>query len=183
MTCDNCHEHEATVHLQQIVNGQSSEVNLCDKCAQAKGMISFSMDKPSFFGNLLSGFMEEAKPEAGDDKGVKITCECGWTSNDFRKSGFLGCPLCYYTYKKSLGPILKRIHGNIRHVGKVPAKIPVKQKVNKKVTKVYDPTEITNLKSKLTQAVNEERYEDAAKLRDRIKKLEKKIYKDILTDV
>src|SRR3989339_486133 len=65
MTCDNCHEHGATVHFQQIVNGQSTEINLCDKCAQAKGMISFAMDKPSFFGNLLSGFMEEEKSVGG----------------------------------------------------------------------------------------------------------------------
>ncbi len=181
MQCDNCHEHEATVHLQQIVNGQSSEINLCDKCAQAKGMISFSMDKPSFFGNLLSGFMEEGKAEPGEDEGVKVTCQCGWTSEDFRKSGFLGCPLCYYTYKKSLIPILKRIHSGNRHTGKVPAKIPVKQKVNKKVTKVYDPSEITKMRAKLDLAVGEERYEDAAKLRDQLKRLEKKIYKDMLT--
>ena len=183
MNCDNCHEHDATVHFQQIVNGQSTEINLCDKCAQAKGMISFAMDKPSFFGNLLSGFMEEQKTVDGIEKGTKVTCQCGWSSDDLRKSGFLGCPLCYYTFKESLTPILRRIHGSNRHIGKVPAKIPVKQKVNKKITKVFDPSEINDLKSKLTLAINEERYEDAAKLRDRIKRLEKKLNKDMIKDV
>ena len=183
MKCDSCHERESTVHFQQIVNGQSTEVNFCDKCAQEKGMISFAMDKPSFFGNLLSGFMEEEKSLDGLENSVKVTCQCGWSSNDLRKSGFLGCPLCYYTFKKSLIPILRRIHGSNRHTGKVPERIPVKQKVNKKITKVFDPSEMNNLKNKLAQAVNEERYEDAAKFRDKIKKLEKKIYKDMLADV
>ena len=179
MTCDNCHERESTVHFQQIVNGQSTEINLCDKCAQDKGMISFAMDKPSFFGNLLSGFMEANKEPDVGDKGVKVTCQCGWTSGDLRKSGFLGCPLCYYTFKKSLTPILRRIHGGNRHIGKVPKKIPIKQKVNKKVTKVFDPSELTELKNKLSAAINEERYEDAAKARDKIIKVEKKLSKEL----
>ena len=51
MKCHHC-DNQATVHLTQILNGQMHKMDLCETCAQAKGVtnpenlsISNLMDK------------------------------------------------------------------------------------------------------------------------------------------
>jgi len=34
MLCQNCHKNEATIHLYTSVNGQRTEINLCQDCYQ-----------------------------------------------------------------------------------------------------------------------------------------------------
>ena len=38
MLCECCQEHEATIHLTQVVNGQSKELHLCEECAEQSGL-------------------------------------------------------------------------------------------------------------------------------------------------
>jgi len=73
----------------------------------------------------------------------------------------MGCPDCYKHFRSQAKNILKKIHGTITYTGaKAPAmEIPKESK--------------SQLQKRLEKAVKEERYEDAAKLRDQIRKLEK----------
>lgn len=82
---------------------------------------------------------------------------------DFRKTGKLGCTNCYKLFKENLAPILRRLHGNAEHTGKVPAKIS---------GCIKNSNEIEKLKNELTDAIDREEYEKAAQLRDRIRGLE-----------
>ena len=61
--------------------------------------------------------------------------------------------------------ILKRIHGSTQHYGKSPKKI---------VKIVKAKNEFDALKEKLQKAIQKEDFEEAAKLRDKIRELEKK---------
>ena len=179
MLCDNCKENEATVHYQQIINGKSSETHLCDKCASEKGMITFSFNKqPSVFGNLLSGFMEEEAAPYGEEgkEAPKVACRCGWTNVDLKKTGFLGCPACYRTFKKILSPLLRKIHGSSHHIGKIPSKVPVKEKIIGREIIDSDMKRLRECKQQLQSCIQEEKYEEAAKLRDEIKKIEKEFH-------
>ena len=193
MECENCKKNEASVHYQQVINGKTSEIHLCDKCASEKGMVEFTGGQQFPFGNLIAGFLDEEEQLTGKTGKVKIRCrKCGWSNVDFKKTGYLGCPLCYKTFNKSISPLLRRIHGNNKHIGKKPSKIsfmePIilqneqeegnatgKERVARPLSKIE---EFQKLKTALETAVREERYEDAAKFRDRLKVLEPEIWED-----
>jgi len=88
---------------------------------------------------------------------------CGFTYQDFKKVGRLGCGDCYEAFKKQLDPLLKRIHGANRHIGKVPLMAG---------KTVKEDRTLQDLKIQLEKAIRSEEFEAAAKLRDNIRALE-----------
>ena len=161
MVCELCKETQATVHLTEIVNEQMTELHLCEACANQKGA-----QVESHFGlaDLLSGLADFSKTQEPEEISSKACPACGMTYDDFRKVGRLGCAECYATFKRSLGSLLKRIHGSPIHVGKSPVRLLKPSKMAK--------TELLDLKRKLERAIESEEFEDAAKLRDQIRRLE-----------
>ena len=163
MLCDICGKKEATVHLTEIVNNQITKLHLCEQCAKEKGA---EMEEHFGLANLLAGLVDLDQPlETVKEK--KIQCPfCGLTYNDFKKIGRLGCGRCYEAFKTYLGPLLKRIHGSDIHLGKVPHKKGKAAKAKK--------IDVEELKKRLRRAVELEEFEEAARLRDEIKKHEDK---------
>ena len=161
MVCELCKQSQATVHLTEIVNEQMTELHLCEACANQKGA-----QVESHFGlaDLLSGLADYSKTQEPEEVTSKTCPTCGMSYDDFRKVGRLGCADCYATFRRSLGSLLKRIHGSPIHVGKSPARLLKPSKVAK--------TELLDLKRKLEQAIEREEFEQAAKLRDQVRRLE-----------
>ena len=63
---------------------------------------------------------------------------CGYTFEDIAKTGKLGCGNCYDVFEERLDPIIRRIQGANRHVGRVGKIIDskIEQKVyNKNINK------------------------------------------------
>ena len=90
-----------------------------------------------------------------------------------------GCSNCYAAFGSYLIPLLRRIHGSAIHTGKLPAgKFPsgvVKTEPLKKVQiKTRAKSTLSDLKDELQEAIRLENFEQAAKLRDKIRELEKK---------
>lgn len=164
MLCDICAKNQATVHLTEIIDNQMNELHLCEECAREK---SSQMEQQFGLSDLLAGMVEFEKPTKEKDLEVTaLKCaNCGLTYADFKKIGRLGCGECYTAFKKYLGPLLKRIHGSSLHLGKSPVKVT---KVLKKRIDVQD------LRQKLQRAIEMEAFEEAAKIRDQIKELEKR---------
>ncbi len=162
MLCDICNKNPATVHLTEIIDEQMNELHLCEECASQK---SVQMEQQFGLSDLLAGLAEFNKPSL--EKGAQdLKCSnCGLTYNDFKKIGRLGCGECYSTFKKYLGSLLKRIHGSNLHVGKSPLKVAVGLKKN---------IDLSGLRQKLQKAIETEAFEEAARLRDQIKEMEKK---------
>ncbi|MBI2093316.1 MAG: UvrB/UvrC motif-containing protein [Candidatus Omnitrophica bacterium] len=160
MLCELCKQVQATVHLTEIVNDQMTELHLCEGCANQKGA-----QVESHFGlaDLLSGLADFSKPSETEEVSTKSCPTCGMTYEDFRKVGRLGCAACYQTFKRSLGSLLKRIHGSPIHLGKSPTRLvkPAKAK-----------SELAELKRRLGRAIEKEEFEEAARLRDLIRKME-----------
>jgi len=158
MLCDVCKCNDATVFLTEIANGKMQKVNLCGACSQEKGV----EDPKSFaLADLLLGLgaAEEIEKGAPSQK-----CPvCGFTQADFKKTGRLGCSVCYVTFAEGLGSLLKAMHKGTEHVGKLP------QRASREI-ELGD--RMKALTSDLEKAVKEENYETAASLRDQIKKLE-----------
>ena len=161
MVCEVCKQAQATVHLTEIVNDQMTELHLCEACANQKGA-----QVESHFGlaDMLSGLSDYGKTQEPEEVVTKACPTCGMTYDDFRKVGRLGCADCYATFKRSLGSLLKRIHGSPIHLGKSPVRLIKMAKVAK--------TELMDLKRKLERAIEHEEFEEAATLRDQIRRVE-----------
>jgi protein arginine kinase activator len=154
MLCENCKKNIANTYFKQTVNGKTNEIFLCSECASKMGLNSITSDFgldgffPQFFGR------SEELPEA--------SCQsCGISFKEIMQKGKVGCAKCYDTFKDKLAPAIYKIHGNKKHIGKVPGSIENKQ---------Y--SQIEKLKRQLDEAVRSENFEQAAVLRDQIKQLE-----------
>jgi len=162
MKCQFCNE-PATVHLTQIVGGKMQKIDLCEKCAKEKGVA----DPAGFsLADMLLGLgaAEQIKSGAAPDE---LVCpQCGFTQPDFKKTGRLGCAICYETFNEGLGSILKDMHKGTTHKGKVPPRMAQKQAVTEKMQ---------DLRRDLQRAIANEKYEEAANLRDQISQIEGQI--------
>jgi protein arginine kinase activator len=76
----------------------------------------------------------------------------------------MGCSKCYEKFEPQMELLLRRIHGGGRHVGKIPARAGKASRSKQ---------EIDRLKSKLQALVQQEEFEEAARIRDKIRELEK----------
>ncbi len=180
MLCDNCGKREANVKYSENINGRKKELNLCEECSQKLGITNMDFNMPIDFSSFFGEFMEDfARPDfmplLNEIKTLKCD-QCGYTFDDIVNNGRLGCGNCYETFGERLDPIIKKIQGANRHIGRI-GKI-VDNKIEQKEEKKMNPQEVKKesklekLQEELKQAIKEERYEDAAKLRDEIKKLE-----------
>ena len=181
MLCDNCGKREANVRYTENINGKVKELNLCEECSKKLGIGQMDFSMPMDFSNFFGDFIEEfTKPEWMPLlSNVKtLTCNnCGYTFDDIVNTGKLGCPNCYEVFESELDPIIKRIQGTNSHVGRIGKiidnKIDEKYGKGKKEqdsNKKEGKTKLEQLQEDLKTAIKEERYEDAAKIRDEIKK-------------
>jgi protein arginine kinase activator len=154
LKCDLC-SNPATVHLTQIVNNKVHKVDLCESCAQAKGVTD-----PSGFSLADLLLKASLNPEA---TATAVRCEqCGFTQNDFKKHGRFGCPQCYSTFSSLVEPMLDNMHKGTAHTGKVPEKALERRSFQDR---------LDELETNLEAAVKTERYEEAARYRDEINQL------------
>lgn len=160
MLCEKCHQESATVHLQQIINGNTTELHLCQNCASQTAM-SLSFD--TFFQGVLDSFLSE--PFAAKKRPSIHCTDCGHTYEEFQRTSRLGCNQCYDSFRKELNTVLKNIQGSSQHQGKFPQRSGEELLLKR---------ELENLRLSLSKAVAMEEYEEAAKLRDRIKEMEEK---------
>lgn len=172
MLCDICNKIQATVHLTEIVDGQITELHLCEHCAKEK---SSQMEQQFGLSDLLAGLVDFGK-NIEDKEDLKLKCpNCKLSYREFKKIGRFGCSECYNTFSKYLEFLLKNIHGANQHVGKMPVCPPaIKQKEKAKIFIQDDSDKVDDLKARLQKAITREDFEEAAKLRDKIKEFELK---------
>ncbi len=160
MLCEKCGKNNATTHIRTVVNGVVYEKNLCGYCAASEG---YGDMKYNSLTQMLSSMFGDMTPFDSACNAVKCEC-CGSTFSDIAESGKVGCPQCYTTFYDELLPYLKRVHGSTKHIGKIPNRAPLAVKA--------DEETVDGLRSKLNQLIREEKYEEAAVIRDKIKKIE-----------
>lgn len=191
MLCQNCGKNEANVRYTQIINGEKKEMILCGDCAKKLGINNFKINMPIHFSNFLEDLFDDYNDEQLLPSFIKEKhneCKnCGELYNEFIKTSLLGCPECYDMFGDRLDTVLKNIQGNNIHVGRKPLNIAEKMNnigendIKQKGAKTdKNPTpekvsqksnDLAKLQDELNQAIKEERYEDAAIIRDKIKKL------------
>lgn len=158
MNCDVCKQNQATVFLTQIVDGKMQKVNLCESCSKEKGVT----DPTGFaLADLLLGLGAAQEIEKGS--GVTKCPSCGFSQADFKKTGRLGCAVCYDTFADALDTLIKGMHKGSEHKGKVPMRL---------ARTIEREQQLKELQRELRKAVTDENYESAAQLRDRIRTIQ-----------
>lgn len=159
-------QRESVVHLTKIVNGQATQMHFCQECAQKVQGFGFTL-----YPGMLSDFLQALfGHQAVDNSGQAISEDqqekcpgCESTISQIQQTGRMGCSKCYDTFQSQMELLLRRIHGGVNHVGKVPARSGAAIK-NRKI--------ITELRSKLQELIDKEEFEEAAIIRDRIRELD-----------
>lgn len=164
MLCQSCGKNQANTHIKRIVNGELTEFMLCDKCAAKLGYSNIFDGFGFDFDNLLGSFF--ANNESSFLPTNNKRCDfCGASLNDISNTGKVGCAKCYDVFFDQLMPSIKRIHGNTKHSGKY-ASTAGKESIIKNKIKL--------LNERMKMAINQQNFEEAAKIRDELKDLQKK---------
>lgn len=164
MLCDICHKNNASVHLTEIVNDKIAEMHICKSCAKLKAE---QINEPVNFSDFLGSLAGKQGLPAGRQGAPQLKCpSCGLTFVEFQKKGRMGCAKCYEVFKTQVLPLLKRIQRSIRHTGKIPFKLKKKPEISR--------DNLEQLNQRLKEEIKREAYEEAAKTRDQIKRLDKK---------
>lgn len=193
MLCQNCGKNEVNFRYTQVINGVKKEMALCDKCARELGLEGLDFSMPINFSSFISDFFHDTESFLPSfTKTNLLECnKCGITFDDFANTGEFGGGNCYITFADRISPILKNLHGLSKHVGrgyreaideleynKNEFESSKKQKENsdnvEKKEMSKEAKQLEKLQKDLQNAIKDERYEDAAKIRDSIKELENK---------
>lgn len=204
MKCSNCKHNEATVKFLQIINGEKTELFLCDNCADEIGIenvdINIPMDFSSFISDFFDSFSEQELLSALTENKQEKCNNCGLSYDEFVKTGKLGCIDCYDIFSDRIDLITKNIQGSSEHRGKKVGNVKDVNYLNKEENfknndkegnnynkntsnvsgissqdmkdDVDENNKIEILKMKLKKVIKEEKYEEAAKIRDEIRKLQ-----------
>ena len=154
MMCEMCGNKQATTFLTLMVNEKVKKMHLCESCAAESGLDG---TQPISITDVLLGL---GGKKASAEMSRKTCSQCHMRFTDFKKTSRLGCQACYAAFAEELAPLLESIQKGKQHVGKKPLRMSVVEPALEQVSA---------LKESLAVAVKAENYEEAARIRDRIR--------------
>lgn len=158
------------MQLTQIVNGQVTELVLCESCARNKGLFDpqslsfaeqffpeeFKKKVEDLVKELAGGRLPNSETAINSDSADSLArCPvCDFSLEAYRRTGRLGCPDCYNVFAAEL-------HDE-----------PGEHQGAENISPEQSPAlTVKKLEQQLQEAIEKEDYEKAAQLRDRIKEL------------
>ncbi|HMP01932.1 MAG TPA: UvrB/UvrC motif-containing protein [Gemmatales bacterium] len=159
--CSRCGQAAATEHLIHVgPDGSKSELHLCTACAEKAQIVApEGLQLPAVLQALIGTHVGALSDELS-----RLVCpSCGIKYMEFRAEGRLGCPHDYAVFRVGLLPLLKKIHRHERHAGKQP---------KRRRRSLERDQELLRLRRELSAAIDQEAYEQAAVIRDRIREKE-----------
>ena len=163
--CQECGEAEACYTVSVMAGGQITQRHLCANCMAMMNMNLSGGNIKQMLSAILSALVgvEEEKSAPDVPPEEDVTCQrCGRTLSQFTKTGKLGCPVCYTSFREQLTPMLQQIHGRVQHAGRKPLATEAAQQRR---------TTYERISRHLEAAVAVEDYETAALLRDQLRRL------------
>jgi protein arginine kinase activator len=158
MECEACHQRQATLRRTEVVEKKVTTIHLCEECAKAG---DGSLKPPPSSALVVVPMAQEQELRELFERRCPI---CGLSYSEFRTRGRLGCANDYVLFRKGLIPLLEKIHGKTQHEGKVSSRAGSDLAREKRLQR---------LREELKAAVKREAYEEAAKIRDQIRSLER----------
>lgn len=152
MLCEKCGMNLASLHLSQNINGKKAEMHVCQSCAAQMGYLGAdSLFSTDFFNLLTPNITGHARCPG-----------CGETYEEYKATKRIGCKQCYTHFASFLEPVLKKVHGSAIHAGKLPKKASATLKVKR---------ESERLRRQLQEAIQNEEFEKAAGIRDKLREM------------
>ena len=163
MLCEECGKNQATVSITVTTGSGAGTRRLCPECMKKMELNLAKGDIQSFLSSVLSVLGSEKKK----DQPALVCSGCGLSYADFEHTGRLGCAQCYRDFGEMLKPSLQRIHGRTQHAGRKPKGF------------APDPLTLHNqrvaqLRKQMDEAVVDENFEEAARIRDELRALTEK---------
>lgn len=159
--CELCKKYPATVHLTDIKNDVKHEVHMCEHCAEAQGI---DMKHGVSLGDMFGAMAKEKDARRATEEPNATCVNCGMTWREFRSHGRFGCAHDYVAFRTLLAPLLEEIHtATDTHVGKHPVHDESASGTRRR---------IAECQRRLRDAIEQERYEDAAAARDELATLQ-----------
>jgi len=153
------------VKFIEVEDGVKRSRWLCEDCAAEEGAHPppVAEDSPVNLQAFLGEAPDDSRIAEQEDE---LPCPaCGCELQVLRDSGLLGCPGCYDHFSDHVQPLIQRYHRASTHLGKAPrAREP----------QAARRLEIGQLRTGLEAAVVAEDFEEAARLRDQIARLQGK---------
>jgi len=173
MLCQECRRNEANIHIIKNIDGEQTELNLCEHCARKMDELDFSFEPQFSLHKLFASMLDQSLLGSREAMAAgNLQCpSCGLSFAQFSQIGRLGCSECFTAFENKLKPLLRRIHGGSKHSGKVPVRAQSRVKILR---------ELDQVKEELQLKVQNEEFEEAALLRDRIRVIEGKMQQDEL---
>jgi protein arginine kinase activator len=166
MKCQQC-EKPASFHITELTGGKPMELHLCQEHAQQ--YLTNSSSEPAAAGSMAAMLAHQMAVGQTAEELANLdqqTCPvCGISFYEFRSQGRLGCAHDYVCFQAQLEPLILNIHGELEHVGKRPHRSAASGSEVR--------TQLIRLRRSLKDAVDTENYEQASKLRDQIRQMEK----------
>jgi protein arginine kinase activator len=141
-----------------------TEIHVCHRCAEEKGLHQQQNKQNKFDFAELAAAMADGMTSTEEERVGHVQCpRCGMAYSGFKETGRLGCADCYAAFQFQLRPLLRRIHGDTGHRGKVPTRDGEGVTRSRQIQRLHD---------ELQRAVEREEFENAAEIRDEIRRLE-----------
>lgn len=161
--CDLCKAAPAAIQFVEQRGNERKQISICQACAAKQGIhhdgSNFTVNIPSVIATLTGLAAAQAQVSGPEP----ICGNCGMTAAQLREGGRVGCARCYEAFDEIIGPFVQRAQAGVFHKGLAPRRLaPSPEKAD-----------VAALRIQLRDAVKAERYEEAAKLRDRIRTMEK----------
>ncbi|HPO50439.1 MAG TPA: UvrB/UvrC motif-containing protein [Spirochaetota bacterium] len=175
MKCDICNKRESTIHIKEIVNGESvGEINICLRCAAKRGFDLFEGNIETLIDEVVPEFNFDSKPIS--DAKYKIDYNCPYCGNDF--TDFIEtldakCNKCYEVFDDIIENIIYEKNNSVEYKGKSPGGFDNSSRARSK---------LRDLRRKLKEYVNNEDYANAAVLRDQIKSIKEAKKDELFND-
>jgi protein arginine kinase activator len=169
MKCQQC-DKPAVFHITDLTDeGKPHELHLCED--HAREYLTSSGGEPASTGSMAAVLAQQMAQQMAVGQTAAELAEldqqscpvCGITFYEFRSQGRLGCPHDYVSFQAQLEPLILNIHGETQHTGKIPKRCPEGG---------AQRTHLIRLRREMKEAVQEEDYERASELRDKIRRIE-----------
>jgi len=163
--CTACQKAIATIVVMDLSEGAvTGSQHVCAACAEQLGVTP--PKQPKFSAEMLEDLLGGLKTQRSRTMRSEACPGCGMTPAEFRSKGRLGCPRCYEAFRGELLPLLQRIHESQSHSGRLPSTLA-------EAPAGPDERHLSELRRRLEDAVRGEHYEDAARLRDELRRAER----------